>query len=437
MDFGIGRGLTKIVSEKIGLNQSEKIPGLFWTSLFLMFIFSFLFALGFVFLIPSLINDIIKITESLKSEAIHSFYALAIAIPIVATTAALRGVLESYQKFLAINLVRIFLGVFTFLGPVIVLMITNSLFWIIIFMIIIRIIVWVIYLFQCFRLNEGFKTEVGLDFTSIKPVIKFSIWISIANIVGPLIAYSDRFLIGGMISAAAITYYSTPYEVVTKLLLIPGALVGVLFPVFSSSFLSMPELTKKLFLRGVKFIFLIIYPAVFLIVTFSFEGMQLWLGGKFALNSSLVLQFLAIGILMNCLSLIPNIFFQGTGRPHIPTLINLIELPFYLFFMWWAIKMKGIDGAAFVYMILATVDAAMMYFVVNKIFKVKFESSFGTITFMVMIIALIIPFLIQNIIFKFLISLFVLSIFIVFVWKYLISSEEKMFFITSIKSKIR
>ena len=32
-DFGIGKGLTKIVAEKISSDQSHQIPVLFWTSL--------------------------------------------------------------------------------------------------------------------------------------------------------------------------------------------------------------------------------------------------------------------------------------------------------------------------------------------------------------------------------------------------------------------
>jgi O-antigen/teichoic acid export membrane protein len=35
-DFGIASSLTKIVSEKIGANKNEDIPGIFWLSLVLM-----------------------------------------------------------------------------------------------------------------------------------------------------------------------------------------------------------------------------------------------------------------------------------------------------------------------------------------------------------------------------------------------------------------
>jgi len=434
LDFGIGRSLTKIISEKIALNYADHIPGLFWTSLLFMLVASLAASIIIILFIPFLVNNFFNVSENIKSEALFSFYALAISIPIIASTAALRGVLEAYQKFFIINIVRIFLGVFTFLGPIMVLVFVNSLFWIIIFMIIIRFIVWLTYLFFCFRINEFIRKEIRISFKSFKPVLKFSIWISIANIVGPMIAYSDRIIIGGIISTAAITYYSTPYEIVTKLLLIPGALVGVLFPVFSSSFITVPETAKKLFSQGVKFIFFIIYPAVFLIVSFAFEGMQIWLGDNFAENSSQVMQFLSIGILMNSLSLIPNIFFQGTGKPHIPTLLNSIELPIYIFGMWLLVSNYGIKGAAFFYMVAAIFDAILMYILAYKVFDVKFKSLSSFSLFIAFVILIFISIIIHGLLFKLAFSLAVLLTFIICVWKYFLSAEEKNFFASKIKS---
>lgn len=284
-DFGIGRGMTKIIAEKIGLNQYDQIPKIFWTSIFLMISVSLLATIGLIIFIPSLVN-IFNISKHLQKETISIFYVLAFAIPIVTTMTGLRGLLEAYQKFSTINILKVILGIFTFLGPVLVLLVSNSLFWIIVFLISIRIVIWIFYLLQSFRINREIRRNVKLDFNSIEPVLKFSIWITVGNIIVPIIFYSDRFLIGALISASAITYYVTPYEVVTKLMLIPDALSGVLFPVFSASFINNPDLTKKLFLRGGKFIFLILYPLVFFIVTFSFEGLNLWLGENFAQKST-------------------------------------------------------------------------------------------------------------------------------------------------------
>jgi O-antigen/teichoic acid export membrane protein len=434
-DFGIGRGLTKIVAERIGLNQSEQIAKIFWSSIFLMLVVSLFAVLILLFFIPAIVN-LFNISEKYHLETIDTFYILALSIPIVTTMAALRGTLEAYQKFAIINILKVFLGAITFLGPIIVLTITNSLFWIVVFLIFIRIAIWFLYLNQCFKTNKAIRNEIKFDLNSIKPVLKFSIWITIGNLIVPVILYSDRFLIGVLISVAAITFYVTPYELVTRLMMIPVALSGVLFPLFSAGFFSNPELTKKIFLRGVKFTFLIMYPFVLLIITFAYEGINLWLGKEFANNSSLILQLLAIGILMNSLSLITNNFFQGIGKPRIPTLINLLEFPIYILIMWYLITIYGIQGAAIAFMLMATIDAVMMYIVANKMFAIKFESQFSLIVFLCMILGLIAPFLIINILIKSILITIFISVYIFLTWTRFLSVEEKAFFISKLKFKI-
>ena len=156
-DFGIGRALTKIIAEKIGLNQTKEIPGIFWTSFFLMFFISLFFTVIIVLLAPDLVHNLFKISLGLQTETLRTFYILALSIPIVTTTAGIRGFLEAYQKFGIINVIRIFLGVFMFLGPLLCLIFTNSLFWIVCFLILIRIVVWILYLLECFKLNIKIK----------------------------------------------------------------------------------------------------------------------------------------------------------------------------------------------------------------------------------------------------------------------------------------
>jgi O-antigen/teichoic acid export membrane protein len=426
-DFGIGRTLTKIVAEKIGLNRIEEIPGMFWTSFFLMLVVSLIGTLLLIFFSPSLVYNFFSISKELQEESINTFYALALSIPIVTTTAGLRGVLEAYQKFGIINSIRVILGVFTFLGPLICLAFTKSLFWIVIFLILIRIVVWMLYLIQCVKVNINIKSQFKFDSELIKPVLKLSGWMTVSNIVGPLITYLDRFLIGALLSVAAITYYATPYEVVTKLFVIPTALVGVLFPAFSATFINQPELSKKLFLKGNKFIFIFLYPIILLIITFAYEGMELWLGGKFAEKSSLVLQLLAVGVLLNSFAFLPFTFLQGIGRPDIPAKINLIELPFYLLAMWFAIKQLGINGAAVVFSLLFFINTLIQFFVVHKIIGTRFKFKLRFLSFLFLAIVLIVPFIITSIFLKIIFASGTLLFFVFIVYRFLVLDEERIF----------
>jgi O-antigen/teichoic acid export membrane protein len=433
-DFGIGRGLTKVVAERIGLNQTQQVAKIFWSSIFLMIAVSVVATLTISLFVPFLAS-LFNISAKYKQETIDTFFLLACSIPIITTMAGLRGILEAYQKFATINLLKIFLGAFTFLGPLLVLIISNSLFWIVFFLIFTRIIIWVFYLVQCFKVNDEIKKNIRFDLDAIKPVLRFSIWMTLGNIIVPIIMYSDRFLIGTLISATAITFYVTPYEVITKLLLISIALSGVLFPVFSGSYINTPEFTRKILIRGIKFILLTIYPIVIIVVTFAYEGIDIWLGKEFAEKSSLILQFLAVGILMNSMSLIPNIFFQGIGKPKVPTLINLVEFPIYLLTMWFSIKNFGINGAAFTFMTMATLDAIAMYFFANKMRHIKIHSKPIYLSLMVMVLGLLLPFLINNVYMKSVYVIIFISVFIITSWKFFLSAEEKSFIVSNLQTK--
>jgi len=435
-DFGIGRALTKIVAEKIGARNFNEIPSIFWTSFYMMLFVSAILAVLSLFLIPIIIKDFIKISEGLQNEALNSFYLLALSIPIVVTTAGLRGFLEAYQKFSVINIIRTILGIFSFLGPVICLLFTDNLFWIVLLLIVTRIVIWLVYLVQCFKINSRAKFTFQYNPQLIKLILRISGWMTITNLIVPIMIYLDRFMIGALISATAITFYATPYEVISKLLLIPGALTGVLFPAFSASYVQNPDYTKKLSYSSVKYIFFLISPLILIILTFAYEGMYLWLGEKFAENSTLVLQFLALGVLFNSLAYIPFSFLQGIGKPDIVAKLQIFEFPIYLFAIWFAIRSYGIEGAAFVWFMRMVIDALVLFWMMwrigpNSIFRFKLKK--GQIFLLLIILISIVPVLTKDVVLKTVIIVPILLSFTFIFYKYFLDKIEKDYLLSIIK----
>ena len=423
-DFGIGKTLTKIVSEKNGLNKEDEIPGIFWTSIFLMLAVSLIGTLILSLSTTTLVYDFLNVSNYLKEETQFTFLILAISIPVVTTTAGLRGVLEAYQEFGIINVIRTFLGVSTFLAPVVCLLFSNSLFWIVVVLSIIRIVVFVLYLLQCFKININIKRKFGFDSKLVKPILKQSGWITISNITAPLIIYIDRFIIGALISAAAITYYATPYEIVTKILLIPGAIITVLFPAFSATYNNDPLFSKKLFSRGVKYLFLSIFPVVLLIVFFAYEGLNIWLGQNFATESGFILEILGIGVLINSLAYIPFNFLIGIGKPEVVSKLQLLELPFYILFLFLIIHRFGINGVAVVWTLRVLIDATILFYISRRNMEFKVGPSVPFLIFFA-IATLLIPFFIGNLFVKVVIIIFVYVFFAYYVWNHLLLEDEK------------
>jgi hypothetical protein len=93
-DFGIEKGLTRITAELVGLKiRSNNGFGLTLCIDNKSFINYFI-----IIFIPSLVNALIY-PQKMQNEVNNIFFVLVLPIPIVSTSAGLRGILEAYQEF--------------------------------------------------------------------------------------------------------------------------------------------------------------------------------------------------------------------------------------------------------------------------------------------------------------------------------------------------
>jgi len=360
-DMGLGRALTQLVAQKLGSGEDHEIPALAWTSLLLMLVLGAVGTVVVLAITPWLVHHALKIPEVLQAETVRAFYLLGLSIPVVITSTGLRGLLEAHQRFKLVSALRIPLGVFTFVGPLMVLPFSRSLTPIVGVLVAGRAASCLAYLLVCFRVVPELRERVAWHGPSAGPLLRFGGWMTVTNVVGPLMVTLDRFLIAGLISVTAVAYYATPYEVVTKLWVVPGAVVGVMFPAFSTSFAHNRERAAVLYDRSVKYIFLILFPIVLLIVVLAQDGLKLWLGVEFARNSARVLQWLAVGVFINSLAQVPFALVQGAGRPDLTAKLHLVELPCYLLALWWMIGTFGIEGAAIVWSARVAIDAVVLF----------------------------------------------------------------------------
>ena len=360
-DLGLGRALTQLVARKLGAGEDREVPTLVWTTLLLMLVLGFAGTAAVFLISPWLAGRGLNIPAALQEETLQSFRLLGLSIPFVITTAGLRGLLEAHQRFGLINVLRIPMGVFTFAGPLLVLPFSRSVVPVVATLLAGRIAAWAAHLLLCLRVLPELRRSLAWERSAVGPMLRFGGWMTVTNVVSPLMVTLDRFLIGALVSMTAVAYYATPYEVVTKFLLLPGALMGVMFPAFSASYAQDGKRTALLFRRSVKSLFLVLFPIMLCTVALAQDGLKLWLGAEFAQHSFRVLQCLAVGVFINSLAYVPFAFLQGVGRPDLTATLHLTELPLYLGLLWWLIGTRGIEGAAFVWTARVAVDALFLF----------------------------------------------------------------------------
>jgi O-antigen/teichoic acid export membrane protein len=360
-ELGIGRALTKLVADKLGANEEHSIPPLAWTSLLLMFLLGALGGLVAFTISPWLVHGALKVPLELQAETLRGFYLLALSIPIVILTSGLRSILEAQQRFRILNLIRIPMSIFSFAGPLLVLPFSHSLVPVIGILVAGRTIGLAAHLLACFHAMPALRHNFVLRRSTVMPVVKFGGWLTVTNIVGPFLLYMDRFLVGALLSVTAVAYYTAPCDMVMRLTIISGAVAGVLFPAFAVSLMQDPDRTGSLLSRGVKYVFLSLFPIVLVIVTFAPEGLRLWLGPAFAQNSSSVLRWLAAGVFIISLATVPYVLIQGAGRPDITAKLHVAELPVYSAALWLLTMKFGIEGTAIAWTGRVILDAVFLF----------------------------------------------------------------------------
>jgi O-antigen/teichoic acid export membrane protein len=427
-DLGLGRALTQLVAEKLGGGQEEELPPLIWTASILMFLLGLLGTFLVIAVAPWLVQSALKIPLELQPETLQSFYLLAISIPVVTSTAGFVGILSALQRFDLINLVRIPSGLLMYLGPLLILPASHSLVAIVGVLFITRLSVWGIHIWQCFQCLPALS-HLGFSFrlTLLKPLLKFGGWMTVTNLISPLMVYLDRILIGSLISISAVAYYTTPYEVVTKLLLIPASVVVVLFPAFSTIQIIDPIRTIFLFRKSIKYVYSILFPAILVLILFANEILYLWLGKEFAKQSAQVLQFLSLGIIVNSLSQIIFALMQGIGRSDITAVIHVIELPIYLPIIWWTSIRFGISGAAFSWFLRVLLDAIFLYFAIKftyfkgkKVVNVKDKFSISILSILILL-----SFIAMPVYSKLIYLALSIAIFMILLWNFILDKDDR------------
>ena len=365
-DLGLGRAMTQLIAQRIGTGQDHQIPSLVWSAMSLMTILGIVGGIVVALPSPWLVGSQLEIPAGLRAETLPAFFLLAASIPIVILTTALRGILEARQQFAVVNAVRAPLGVLTYLGPLAVLPHTTSLPALVAILVVIRLLTCVVYLVACWRLYPELRRPASVDRRQLRQLLSFGGWMTLSNIAAPLLLYVGRLSLAVLVSAEAVAYFSTPYDVVINLLIIPGVFVSVLFPLFAQQFPQGRESVSRLYGRSMLQLFAAMLPIALVTYWTARPILEWWIYPEFASHSYRVAQWLAIGIFINSFGHVSQALVQAYGRPDLTAKLHVAELVAYLPYMAWLIRHHGLEGAAIAWVIRVAISTLALWVIAGR-----------------------------------------------------------------------
>lgn len=366
-DLGIGRATTQTIARLRGSQQLAQVPAVLKTAASLSFRTGLAGAILLAIAVLAGAHSYIKYAPELHTEVTIAAYLLALAIPIQSMSAMFRGVNEAFENFREISFVRIALGIANFLGPFLVATFTLNLAALVSTLLISRLVAFFIFrhVAKACLIRElptqPKETPVQASSEIAKQLLSFGGWFTVTSLISPVLVQADRFTIGALISAEAISTYTIPFDVVTQSLIIVGAISSVAFPSLSALVHSQPEKIDALFrtwlLRVAAIMFLVTASLALVLPTI----LPMWIGPKLPTDAIIIGQILCIGIFINSIGSMYFALLHAYGRADITAKLHLIELPLFLFALHYLISNFGVVGAAYAWVGRMVLDTTLLW----------------------------------------------------------------------------
>lgn len=360
-DFGLGRALTRLVAERLTAGREAEIPQLVWTMTWALLALSGVLAVAGIALAVPITDRGLEVPPALRAEAVGVVMLLAASIPALAHGVALRGVLEGAQEFGAINRLRVPLGLVTYLGPLLAIPFGGDARIAVGVMVAGRMAYWLAH-FPLMRIVHPALGHVQRGTRSaLRELVRVGGWISVSNVVSPLIVYVDRLVVAAALPIVASGWYGAASEVATKQWLFTAALQPVFFSAMAAAIRPAPERAAELMARATRVTMFGLLPAAVALVMFAEPLLQAWMGPAYSPDAAQVLRWLAIAVYVNALAQVPYSVLQSGVDERLPALLHLVELPLYAALLFALTRSWGLPGVAFAWFVRMTVDGVAMW----------------------------------------------------------------------------
>jgi len=325
-DFGIGRAVTQRIAGTAS-KDPQRLAEVVWTSLALAAAVSAIVAALIYAAAWWYFSGPFQLGGDLRRELVGSIWLLALSVPVVVLTNVFWGALAGLERFglssfgnfvgnLALAVVPLVVAIV--IGPHLENLIVASLVSRLAGCAIMGIGVW-LWILRGQRVRVSRAEARGLS--------GFGTWMMMFALLQAVMAFADRFEIGFVLGAAAVTAFAIPWLVASRTQLIAHMIAQALYPRLAAD----PPEAARLRSRDY-FIFVgqLYAPITIALICLAAPLMRLWLGEHLDPRSVAVGQILMLAFWIEGMGLVPLVHIQARGAPKFIALFSLVQMPLYL-----------------------------------------------------------------------------------------------------------
>jgi len=323
--FGIGRVVTKYVSEYKSLNRTDEISEIisttFWFTLFISLIGCFLI-IGFAKVI---VRDLLQVGSQFEITAIYGLYTASGSIGFMMVGQVFQAVLQGIHRFDKVSTLITINGFLLTIGNIVWVIWGGGLSGILIWNLFVAAINCILYFVTAKVYLPEFKIRPVFKKETVKLILNYSSGLLSYQIFSNIILIFERSWITRTLGAENLTYYVVPMTMALYLHAFISTVILVIFPVFSE-LQNQPQKLRQLYQRATKIVFLSIAFAVLTIIWSRNLFLGIWINQEFAEKSSLILMFHTLSFSIYGLLIVIWQLAEGFGKPRFNARISFIWL---------------------------------------------------------------------------------------------------------------
>lgn len=359
-DLGLGRALTQTVSSALGQGRSSAlVAALAWRVIAILTWFGAFWLVALWLAAPFIVDKLFSLTGAMASETVFGLRMLALSTPFVLAAVGAMGALEGLQQFRLLSLWRMPMSVLQFGLPVAVAYVVPDVGWVIAALAATRVVWMVLWLSQLQRLLPR-VAGVAASREDLRHALHFGGWLSVSNLIGPLMVYADRFYLASVFPPATVAYYTVPFDAAFRATSLPQMAMNAVFPAFAHA-QARPGESMRLLEPAIRIIVMLALPAALVVAVLAQPLLVFWLDAEFAASAAGVLKLLSLGIFFNSLAHLPYALLQAHGRADLTAKLHLLELPLFVLMLVAGVHTWGIVGAALAWTLRVGLDAWSLY----------------------------------------------------------------------------
>jgi O-antigen/teichoic acid export membrane protein len=345
-DFGLGKATIRFVADATA-RGAERVKQIVLASVFSQTAMGTLAGLLLFVLTPLLVDRVFKIGPALNSEAVAMFHVLALHMPVLLGTSALRASLEGAQRFDLSTSLRLPGSLASVVVPAMAARAGYSLAAILWILLGVRVILFLLFAIAVRRSLFSDRWTLPAGFATLREMLGYSGWVAISTALGPVLASFDRFVLGSIVGVTGLGLYTGAAEAANRFLLIPVTAFSAILPALAATDAQDGRVRAlRVTYAARRQLATLMLPLCLTLFVFAPTILRVWLGPAYATASGTALRILSVGIFLTGLAVLPLALLYGSGRPDLPAKINLVQVAVHVPLTIALVRAWGITGAA-------------------------------------------------------------------------------------------